>query len=51
MGSKPKVSPVLDYVFGVREKDVRNNVRYTSKGKIVYHTAGVGIVLDAEKNT
>ena len=51
MGAKPKVSPVLDYVFGVREKDVRNNVRYTSKGQIAYHTAAVGIVLNAEKNT
>ena len=42
----PDASIELDYIYGYRCHDVRNNLRYTIEGKIVYHAAGVGIVLD-----
>jgi len=37
-------------VHGYRSFDTRNNVKWTKSGSIVYHTAGLGIVLDIEKN-
>jgi len=39
------------YVFGYRCKDTRNNIRYLSSNKIVYHAAAVGVVFDPETNT
>jgi hypothetical protein len=46
----PKIKPTKEYVWGVRAKDTRNNVRFTSDvNKIVYHTAAIGIVLDIRK--
>ena len=52
---KPKVKPELEYVFGLRSKDTKNNVRYVasknkSYTKIVYHAAALGIVLDTKDN-
>jgi microtubule-associated protein-like 6 len=47
----PKVTPKREYVWGLRAKDTRSNVRFTAQGKVVYHTAALGIVLDAAKNT
>jgi len=47
-GEAPKESLRLKYVFGYRAFDTRMNVKYTSEGKIVYHTAAVGVVLDKE---
>ena len=41
----------LEYVYGFRCHDVRNNIRYGNKGQVVYHTAGVGIVMDSDKMT
>jgi microtubule-associated protein-like 6 len=41
----------LEYVYGYRCHDSRSNLRYLNSGKIVYHTAGVGIVMDPESNT
>jgi len=38
-------------VHGYRAKDCRNNLRYLKNGKIVYHAAALGIVLDSSKNT
>lgn len=47
MDKAPKLRPKKEYVWGVRAKDTRNNVRFTSdESKIVYHTAAIGIVLD-----
>lgn len=46
----PKTDLILDYVHGYRAKDCRNNVRYLKNGNIVYHAAGVGIVVDAGSN-
>ncbi|KAL4483877.1 hypothetical protein ABPG72_006252 [Tetrahymena utriculariae] len=39
------------YVFGIRTKDQRGNLRYTASGKIVYNAAALGIVLDIKNNT
>lgn len=42
----PDATLSLDYIYGYRCHDTRNNLRYSAEGKIVYHAAGVGIVLD-----
>jgi len=42
----PKEGLKLKYVFGYRAFDTRMNVKYTSEGKVVYHTAALGVVLD-----
>ena len=47
----PSASLDLEYVFGYRCHDTRNNLRYASDGKFVYHTAAVGVVMDAATNT
>lgn len=41
----------LEYIYGYRCHDVRNNLRYTSDGRIVYHAAAVGVILDQATNT
>ncbi len=46
----PKEGLKLKYVFGYRAFDTRMNVKYTSDGKIVYHTAALGVVLDKNLN-
>ena len=38
----------LEFVHGYRCHDARNNLRYAPNQNLVYHTAGVGIVLDAK---
>lgn len=48
---KPKCSITLDYCYGYRCKDVRNNLRFITPTKVVYHAAALGIVLDTETNT
>lgn len=47
----PDANLELEYVYGYRCHDVRNNLRYTKDDKIVYHTAALGIVLDPGVNT
>ena len=42
----PDASLVLEYVHGYRCEDARNNLRYTRSGKVVYHTAALGVVMD-----
>lgn len=41
----------LEYVYGYRCEDSRQNVYYNPDGKIVYMTACLGIILDQETNT
>ena len=48
---KPEANLELEYVYGYRCHDARNNLKYTQEGKIVFHAAGVGIVMDQNKNT
>ena len=40
----------LDYVFGYRAKDCRNNLRYLKNGNVAYTAAALGIVLDIRAN-
>ena len=40
----------LEFIHGYRTHDTRNNLRYTSNGDIVYHTAAVGIVYNKESH-
>jgi hypothetical protein len=42
----PSQNLTLDYVYGYRSYDCRNNLKYNSKGKVVYHSGALGIVLD-----
>jgi microtubule-associated protein-like 6 len=42
----PEATLELEHVFGYRCHDVRNNLRYTADGMVVYHCAAVGVVLD-----
>ena len=48
---KPPMAKLdLEYCHGYRAKDCRNNLRYLVSGKIVYHAAALGIVLDKKTN-
>jgi hypothetical protein len=42
----PDVTLELQYVYGYRCQDMRNNVRYTSKDDVVFVCATVGVVMD-----
>ena len=42
----PDANLELDYIYGYRCEDVRNNIKYTRTGKAVYHTGAIGVVLD-----
>eukprot|EP00941_MAST-03F_sp_MAST-3F-sp1_P000793 g793.t1 len=43
--SAPFESLQLEWVHGYRGSDCRNNLRYTNNGRILYHTASVGVLL------
>lgn len=45
-GKPPKVKISIDYAYGYRTKDCRNNLKFINKDTISYHTAGLGIVMD-----
>ncbi|CAF4015711.1 unnamed protein product [Rotaria sordida] len=53
-GEKRKKQPdeglTLDYAFGYRGYDCRDNVFCLKTGEIVYHVAALGIVLNTEQN-
>ena len=40
----------IEYVYGYRAFDCRQNLRYNHKGQAVYMVAAVGVILDIEKN-
>jgi hypothetical protein len=48
--TRPKVRLDLEWVYGYRGFDARDNVRYNDADGIVYHSAGVGIVYDRSKH-
>lgn len=49
---KPNVNYELEYCYGYRCFDTRQNVFYTASGhEIVYMAAAIGIVLDTNSNT
>jgi WD40 repeat protein len=49
--SPPDVSYNLEYAYGYRCQDSRNNVYYNPAGNICYMTACLGVILDKESNT
>ena len=50
-GAAPDATLQLEYIYGYRCHDARNNLRYSLNGNIVYHAAGVGISLNKDTNT
>jgi hypothetical protein len=50
LNKKPEATLELEYCFGYRAKDSRNNLRYLKNGKIAYHAAALGIILDGKTN-
>lgn len=52
VGETPRASLELNYVYGYRGWDCRNNLGFAdSSSEIVYFIAGVGVVLTTETNT
>ena len=49
--SPPSVSYTLDYVYGYRCEDSRQNVFINKEGNAVYMTAALGVILDPRTNT
>lgn len=49
--AKPDQTYQLEYVYGYRCQDSRQNVYYNSSGNIVYITAALGVILDKASNT
>lgn len=47
----PSVSYDLEYVYGYRCADSKQNVYFNASGKAVYMTAALGVILDHENNT
>ena len=43
---KPDETYALEYVYGYRSADSRQNVHYNSNGNAVYMTAALGVILD-----
>lgn len=41
----------LEYVYGYRAIDSRQNIYFNKKGELCYFTAALGVVLDAASNT
>jgi len=48
---EPDTEYELEYVYGYRCEDSRQNVYYNNDGNIVYMTACLGVILDKEANT
>lgn len=49
-GDTPPNVLELEYIYGYRSHDCRNNIFYNSKGDLIYHIAQVGIQLDPISN-
>jgi len=49
--SPPSVQYQLEYVYGYRCADSRQNVYLNSQGQVVYMTAALGVILDHTSNT
>ena len=50
-GDCPKENIKLKYIHGYRGFDSKDNVKFTSNGQVLFHSAAVDIVLDIESNT
>ncbi len=40
----------MQYIYGYRCYDTHNNLKFSPQDQCVYHTAGVGIILDGKDN-
>lgn len=49
--SVPDVNYNLEYVYGYRCADSRQNVYFNASGQAVYMTAALGVILDVPSNT
>lgn len=49
--SVPDVSYELEYVYGYRSADAKQNLYFNKDGQAVYMTATLGVILDQESNT
>jgi len=49
--TRPKVTYDLEYVYGYRIQDCRQNLYFTHDGKVVYNASALGIVLNPKDNT
>lgn len=49
--SEPDVNYALEYVYGYRCADSRQNVFFNASGQAVYMTAALGVILDQNSNT
>ena len=45
-GSRPDNALLLDWVYGYRGRDTRNNLHVLARGELVYYVASVAIVYD-----
>lgn len=48
---KPDCQHQLEYVYGYRSQDSRQNAYFNASGKATYMTAALGVILDHESNT
>ena len=48
---KPDVTYELEYVYGYRCADSKQNVHFNSAGEAVYMTAALGVILNRQSNT
>ena len=51
VNDKPDVTYELEYVYGYRSADSRQNCWFNEAGQAVYMTAALGVILDPESNT
>lgn len=47
----PNIAYALNYVYGYRCADTRQNVFFNDKGQVIFMTAAVGVQLDTSSNT
>lgn len=48
---KPDVGLELEYVYGYRSADAKQNLYYNADGNLVYNVATLGVILEKETNT
>lgn len=47
---KPLEDIRVEWVYGFRSMNCRNNVRYNVRGDVVFHAAGLGVVYDKKRD-
>jgi microtubule-associated protein-like 6 len=47
---QPDTTYTLQYVYGYRSEDSRQNVYFNNAGKVTYMTAALGVILDQDSN-